>query len=491
MVHVSTPTMERHTGGFYWLMDAGKSPERVDLWLSDLASYLRKESRRDDFARLTAVDNYKFFEFGRPATDEYPSSPTICVARRGKQIVVTGDRPELMVSYLSAPPDKRMADDASFQEAHAVLGDKKGNLYLYIDGNQLLNESNLAKHPVEMRRLGMDRLRWVGLTLEGAGDSLRHRLEIRADVESGLPTFFTSKEQFDLAQCVPEQTVAFAQIALDGEKLYSAIRNYGVQFMPGRAAEFDENMAQLRQQFGADVQEICSLLGNEAAFAITPPDSGGLIPDVYFIAKAKDAKSAVRGKTIFETILQRQEAKMRLSHTKYQGYNISYAQMKGDVNPIVPALTVDGELLVVGSNVTAVKHYIEFRKAGSATLAGKKSYQSSMQSVAGGPASGYLWFDWPSAVGFAYANFANIAPYLLLGPRTSVRRVPAPGQPPVPDKDQDARELDEVEAMLKETFQFDWSKMPHVETVLQYIPPQIIRFNIGNRGVSLDSRAFF
>src|SRR5262245_47237305 len=121
MIHVSTPTMEHHTGGFYWLMDAGKSPERVDLWLSDFASYIRKESKRDDFARLTAVDNHKFFEFGRPATDEYPTSSTICVARKGKQVVVTGDRPELMVAYLSGAPDKRMSDDPRFQEAHSIL----------------------------------------------------------------------------------------------------------------------------------------------------------------------------------------------------------------------------------------------------------------------------------------------------------------------------------------------------------------------------------
>jgi hypothetical protein len=336
----------------------------------------------------------------------------------------------------------------------------------------------------------MDRLRWIGVSLEPEGECLRHRIEVRADVTSGLPTLFTSKDQFDLAAYLPERTSGCVQMALDGPAMTVAMRKLAAQYGPHGLTEFEQEMEQMREHVGTDVPELLSLIGNEIALAVVPPESG-IFPDIYLIAKAKDGKSAARVRELLEGAVRARNAGAEVQESKYQDYRISYAKIAD--GPFFPSVMVDADRVVVGSNLSALKRYVQFLKAGAPALAAKKSYRESITSVATGPATGYLFVDWPSITSFVYGNFANIAPTLMqILPRALANDI----------EDSEDSEMDEPGAHPKNRaggaksrgnnpLRFDWAKLPTSDTITRYIPPQAMRVRISNQGLSVDSRAFF
>jgi hypothetical protein len=333
--------------------------------------------------------------------------------------------------------------------------------------------------------------------MESAGESIRHRVEVRADVKRGVPTLFSTKRDFELASYLPERTLASAQMVVDGPKTYAAFRamvrdfssrRRDVSQTEGRVKdEFDAEMAEMRQELGTDMKEILSLVGDEIALAVVPPETG-FIPDAYLVVKGKDGQAAERFKQIVEEAFRRTQPRAELRTIKFQGTPISYTQV--EESPFFPSMYVDGDRFVMGSNLAAVKRYVQFRMSSAPTLAAKAAFRESMQSVQDGDATGYIWIDWPSVTSFAYGNMSALLPFVVGA--ESGHQVGPHGEPVKsgPVKDGPVRVTSRRRSSSAE-FDFDWAKLPSAETVSKYVPPQIVRVRIDKQGYSLDSRAFF
>ena len=248
-------------------MKAGSKPEQVDSFLVDLAEHV-KQTGGEEMVRRSAFDTQSFWEFGRSSDADSNSEPVFCVARRGQNVFVAAPKSDNMIRLLGAAPKVTFAAEPNFREANDFFGSNKGGMYLYLDGPRLLDMKGNARR--ELKAIGMDQLRWIGVSMEPEGSCIRHRVEVRANVTSGFPTLFASKEQFDLAEYLPERAIACAQMAIDGPLTSNALRKLIAQAGPKAEVEFEQNMVQLRTRVGADFHEMLALLGNEVAVAVVP-----------------------------------------------------------------------------------------------------------------------------------------------------------------------------------------------------------------------------
>lgn len=483
-------SLESEIPRLYLSGSTGKEPERFDTFLVQVVDFVRSEEG-PNFVRRRAFDTVSFYEFGVPRDGRSNfADPVFCVSRRAGHVLVTAPTTNVMVQLLTTVPDVPLASDARFLEAFDALGSDPASIFLYVDGQRILERRRAAATPDGLDESGLARLEWIGVTLEGAGEAIRHRIEVRADVRRGIPTLFTTKRQFDLASVLPARTVASAQMAVDGRGTSAALRNYYADFVAHRnrgtgpqrlnaRLEFDARMEEMRQELGTDVKEILSLVGDEVALAVVSPETG-LIPDLYAIVKAKNADAAQRLRDVAAEVLRRVSSRSSVRDASFQGQRITYTQLEG--GPLYPSIYLDEDKLVIGSSVSAVKRYIQFRRSGAPSLAGRPDFQKSIASVSDGPATGYVWIDWPSITEFLYGNFSALLPFVLQGRQPGVDSdtgvededwTPHGGSGPLSD------------------LQFDWSKLPSAETLSRYITPQIVRVRIDRRGYSLDSRAFF
>lgn len=477
------------------------TPEELEQGLRKLAESLRKQFG-DHTARRVALDGQSYFEFGGSDVPDGDDPSVIRVARRGSQVFMAMPSALSMGALLGPAEAAPLAGSPAYQEARALLGGRPDAAWAFIDGPALLSTMDTETIETGMRSLGLEKLRWAGLSSEPEGELVRHRLEVRTEPAEGMLALFTAKEpkKFTLASVLPKRTLMTLQMALDGVASFEALKKLVSQFGDVNEPSFDTQMADMRKQLGSSFADVAPLLGDEAAVAVAMPEAG-VIPDVYLLVRAKDAASAQDLMARSEIAMRRVAAKDRKGQLRdIQEKSTRIVYMRGQ-GAMTPSLLVSEDLLVVSSSVQAARRYLSFRaEPASERLSDRADYTQTVASVATGPTTGVLWLDVPRLVSFTYGNLAEIAAFL--GPQLSdmgeleeesevpgVDGEPAEGAGAPSRPGTDSRRQVSVVGLSVESF--DFNRLPQVETVLKYMRPQAVRVTLSREGISMESRAIF
>src|SRR4030095_2923930 len=215
--------------------------------------------------------------------------------------------------------------------------------------------------------MGIEKMRWAGLTFEPDGEYMRHRLELRTDGANSILELFSTKDTCELEKVAPARSVFFMQAAIDGKRIVKCMQKmnalYNKQAKGGD--DYAKAMSSMRAVYGTDADEISSLIGDEAAFAVAMPESS-IIPDAYFFVRAAGVDQATQLASVVENAVRR-VTHSPLAETFYLGKRIVYRQ---STDPVRPSLTIDGDRLVIASSVHSMKRYLRQRSEGGKGLAG-------------------------------------------------------------------------------------------------------------------------
>lgn len=457
---------------------ASSSFSTFDGALEKVAEWLRNHTDKV-VVRRVSVDGLGFMEVRPARGGDAAKGSGVHVARRGSVACFAGPTREAMVRLLGPAGARSLADSPNFIEAERSLLTRPGSMYVYVDGPAVLAQiehENGARHA--LKAMGLQGLRWAGLTFEPDGEFLRHRLEIRTDGKDSVLELFSTKNAFELAQVTPPRTVFFLQGAIDAKRILGGLRKmnatYNKDDRDGQG--YERAMASMKERVGTNFDEMSGLIGDEAAFAVAMPEAG-LLPDVYLLVRAAGVDAAAKLAELVESAVRRQ-TQAPLGETPYLGKRIVYHQGHRNV-PFKPSFTVDGDRLVIASTVPSMKRYLQFRSEGGPSLAATPGFAESIAALPSNGCTAYAWLDVPTLTRFAYGNFESIASMILspadrdAGPRT-------PGRSP---------ETDEDEVDVSATF--DMSKLPSSEAVVRYMRPAALRVKVDTSGVSLESRAIF
>lgn len=470
----------------YLSVDLTNAPERFDSLLGDVVQFVRIE-HGDRAARRVVDDSIRYFEFRDPSVFS-DSDAGFRVGRKGNTVFMAGPSPTSMHRVLGSAPAHSMATDPGFLEACELYTRRPGSMYFYMDGPAFLESIRAEKS--EITPLGLDRLRWMGLSLEPDGECMRHRLDIRADAGHGIASLFVEKQSFDLAKFLPARTVFSMQMAVNGDVTSRALRQFVAKYSGRSEAGHSANMRRMREKTGTDFDEILGLVGDEVAFGIVMPETGGFVavPDMHFVIRARSNEAAARLGRIIEFASQRLIPDSSLQTTTFEKTTISYVG-GGSGFTISPALLVDGDLVVINSSLFAAKHWLQFRRSAAPTLAAAEIFKNSFSALGDSVSTATAWIDWTSIVRFVYGNFGQIAPLLFERSRVAARDNSS--DPDDADPDDEHEHGAPVPAISIFGSQLDWSKMPGVDTVSSYIRPQAIRFRVNSGGLTMESRAIF
>jgi hypothetical protein len=470
--------------------------EKIDRLLASLASWVDLK-RGPMSARRVAEDSSVFYEFVNRRDAADPATvPGLRVGTRGSTVYLGAPSRESIQRLMGPPIEGSAAQNPNLIEADRLFTQRAGSMYFYLDGAAMLD--SMGANRAELMPLGLDELRWAGMSFEPDGEYMRHRIEVRTDASKGIPTLFSEKQQFDLANLLPEKTVFGIQMAADGASASAALRNLMMRYAGKGERSWPVRQRRMREELGTDFDELLRLLGNEMAFAVVMPENG-IIPDVYMIVRGRNNEAATRLAWLMESAVQRVDREVIVKSLEYQKKRIAYSEVKG--MPLSPSMVVDGDLVVVGSTVLAAKKWLQFRSGGMPSLAASKRFQESYSALGGGPATGYIWVDWEAATRFLYGNFAQVAP-MLAGAMSEEfgnseedenpsQSTPASrkGNESPSGAEQGLQGQPRVKISRKGNI--DLSKLPSVDAVAPYMKPQLIRLRINNQGLSMESRASF
>ncbi len=470
----------RGNDAVYASLDLGEGAPAFDRLVGQFADLIR-EKEGPLAARKLARDGVVYHEFGGQERSGEPVPGSLRIARRdGSAVLATCDENSIL-RLLGPAPAESLDGQALFREARAELQPKGPGLWAFLDGRTLLAQARGDHGGRDLQVLGLDRMRWMGLNLEVDGELVRHRFELRTEGSDGALNLFTTKKDFDLASRIPASACFSLQLAVDGPSSMAAFREMMVRFEPNGRDEYDRNMGRMRARLGTDLEELAHLLGGEVAFAAVLP-RGGLIPDVYSILPAAKPEATQRLADVIELFARSAEREVnRIRLTHYAGKRIVY--MTTEMGFVAPTLVVDGDAVVIGSSVAAVKRYIDFRRHGGESLANSPRFRDAMEPVRGDAATAYAWIDWTTIVAGLYGNVSQVLP--LIGRAAAAESDPWMGEDPDQD-DRDGRSL-----RFESGARFDFSRLPTAEAVARYVHPQAVRVRVAPSGITVESRAIF
>ncbi|MFN0205457.1 MAG: hypothetical protein ACKVS6_03995 [Planctomycetota bacterium] len=475
-----------------------------DKLLALVAEYVTKKDS-DVRSNRISEDGNVYFEF-KPADNRGDErNHGIRIGRKGGNILFSAPTHDSILRLMNPAPDHSFANSSDLIEADHLFSQRPGSMYVFVNGPAFLN--TIKADRTELAPLGLDELRWAGLSFEPDGEYVRHRLEIRSNATRGIPTLFTEKQQFDLATVLPAKTVFSCQLAMDGAATGLALRRLMIRYAGKGEMNWNTRMKRMREATGTDVDELLNLTGNELSVAVVAPENG-IIPDLYLLVRSKNAEAASRLALLLESACRRPESGLKVYTTQFKSKQLIYTEMPGE--PLSPAMVVDGEMVVIGSSVMSAKKWLQFRMDSQPSLASLETYQESVAAMGNAPSTAQIWVDWEAITRFVYGNFTQIAPLLFARVDESMDELEPPPEPgvvggPVKDTNESqARRLQENAQDPKNpksnknnnnkpalNWGFDPSMFPPVEVVASYIKPQFIRVRVNGLGLSMESRASF
>src|SRR5262245_37772220 len=284
----------------YATMGLGPSTGTFDKVVDRVFEWLKTQS--DVVAKKVSVDGMSFIEVGNP---EEPQR--VHLGRRGSTACFSAPTRAGMLRLLGPPGEKSLADSPNFTEADANLTQRAGSMYLYLDGPSVLahlEQENGARH--SLRAMGIEKMRWAGLTFEPEGEYMRHRIELRTDGANSVLELFSTKESFELEKFAPTNSVFFVQAAIDGKRIVKGIQKMNALYnkQAKGADDYAKAMSWMRSAYGTDIDEISTLIGDEAALAVAMPVSS-LIPDAYLLVRAAGVDQATQLASVIENAVRR------------------------------------------------------------------------------------------------------------------------------------------------------------------------------------------